>query len=245
MATKLNVSLVSSYDLSANTTDDVGVNNLTNSGISFTGTDIFAADAVLDGVADTAEIADVSQTGMDAGTGSFSLEIWAYPALTTGMFAIGKRGGGGGNDTGYQIVFGDVAGPKIRFYISDGTDSASMTTTANYSVNTKYHVVGVVNRTLQLGYIYVNGSLAATAVDVTSVDSVSNANPFAIGYHASLASTYYQGQLGRGRLWVGRALTADEVSTLYNAGSGLTYAQLSQYPLDPASGGKQVACGVI
>lgn len=216
-------SLVSSYNLSADTLDDVGTNNLTNTGIAFTGTDIFAANALLDGVADQAQITDAAQTGMDAGTGSLTVECWFYMDDTGGDVLVAKRGVSAAI---YQLDKGQD-GQQVRWIVRDASSNiALMETATNISTVTKYHVVAVVDRATQLLHLYLNGVADGTPVDCSGVGSLDNAGNFAIGYEPNGGTNFFAGQMARVRLWIGRVITANGASKLYNNGSGLTYAQL-------------------
>lgn len=237
--------LVASYEMEGNGTDEHAGLNMTLSGPAFTD-GVFGGGLSFDGTNDSMEIAD--NASMDAGSGSMTLETWIIPAAGSlggsGKFLVGKRGGGGAHDQGYQWDLSNIGAGKPRAYISDGANSAAVNFTSVLSASTAYQLLMVVDRNDQKLRAYLNGTQQGSDVDISSVGSLSNSDPFAYGYFTFLVSNYYEGIADRTRLWIGRALTGVEPGELYNGGAGLAYASLGGSS-SSSGDGSNIALGVI
>jgi len=100
------------------------------------------------------------------------------------------------------------------------SQSASPVVTATLSNNTWHHVV--VTQSGTTGSIYVDGGTPVTSnVTYTGGASTSQTNYFAVYNNGSFTS-YFTGRLDESGVW-SRALSASEVTELYNGGSGLQY----------------------
>jgi len=142
-----------------------------------------------------------------------SLSIWVNPSDV--------------NNTSNSMVFDSIYGvnPRqgygIHFYRGElyviccyGKE----TVISGFSTNTWYHIVMTKDR--YNWKVYVNGALVDEATLTQLVGTGSN---FMLGYVYNLSAGinyYYKGYLANARIY-DRAITSDEVATLYNNGNGI------------------------
>lgn len=99
---------------------------------------------------------------------------------TNSQVLLEKRSG-----AGYTV---DVSSGALRLTVSDGTDSASITTAA-LTTGAWYFVEWFIDKSGS-GQAFVNGSASGAAVSVTAVDSLTNTGKLTIGADSSLANGY-------------------------------------------------------
>ena len=205
---------------SGNAADSVGSNTLTNTGTTSYGAAKINNGAIFSRASGTHKlaIADASQTGLDFST-TLSFSLWAKFASDTGdqMRMVRKIGNSG--EFAYDFYY-DASGNTLACRFSG--NGTSLTTTASGSWTptngTWYHLVltysaGAVN-------FYVNGSLLTSTTNaVTSI--YNGAATFTLGNSDDL-SAEFDGMLDEVGVW-SRALSANEVSKLYNGGIGSQY----------------------
>lgn len=127
--------------------------------------------------------------------------------------------------TGTGLSFRDNTAGKFRFIVYDGTTIISLeTTTANYTdVNRWYHVVGTYDGTTSKLYVdgVQDGSTTGTINPMTLNSITLGANRNGASSHAN----FHNGILDELGVW-DTDLDATEISTLYNAGVGLSHSEL-------------------
>lgn len=156
-------------------------------------------------------ITDASQTGLDVGS-TYSWQFWGYSTGSSNNFVINKYASGAQS---YAIQFGDSIN-AIRFYNSSESTYDFSTTIAS---NTWYHVV----LTYSSGTLicYVNGSQVGSSA---SVGTLSNTTArFCLGDLDKYSGNNLDGYLDEVAVW-SRVLDSTEVTSLYNSGNGMSYA---------------------
>jgi len=149
-------------------------------------------------------------------TGSFSLSIWVNTESLTGDMGIL-----GDNDRsapkGYMLRYVTASNQLQFIYSNAGTDystvKAAMLTNATW-----VHIVGTHNAATDTDVLYVNGTAQTTNTSRT-VDPEASAIDFKIG---DINTDQFDGLVDEAGVW-GKALTAAEVTSLYNGGAGLAY----------------------
>lgn len=164
-------------------------------------------------------ITDASQSGLDF-AGDFSISLWLKIESLAASYVLMK-----GNTSASQKWYGlflEVDG-ELTFAVDNGTTAYLADTDAgggNLIIDTWYHVVGI--RSGSNISLYVNNVLQQTT-SATS-DDLSNANSLYFGArNTGSLDRYFDGIQDEIGVWT-RALSAEEVSALYNSGSGLPYS---------------------
>ena len=167
-----------------------------------------------------AQIADNPTLGL-GGDVSFTISCWVYSQYGTSLRTILDKSTAfdGVHDT-YLIY---DAKSVFRFYIGDGTHSASVSAsnTGIPQAFTWYHIVGVYDAAAHQINIWVN-NVSNTPVPWI-YGTKRNAGAFTIG--APSQGTYYKwnGLIDETIIWTNRALTATEIGQVYTNGTrGLT-----------------------
>lgn len=157
-------------------------------------------------------------------TGDLSISFWMWttntqPAAAQAIVGKHQSVAGGRSYSIYLLTY--FGNGVVRFAVSsDGNSNASGNMESGALLNsTWYHIVG----TYQAGVtqkLYVN---AGTPIDKGSTEAsiIDNASQFAIGAFAGGAN-FFNGIVDEVGIW-NKVLTADEVTSLFAAGAGLTY----------------------
>lgn len=165
-----------------------------------------------DGVNDRINITDPVSGVLDFGTDSFSYGLWVYVTQNSGNYDMPLfKGGSSAVAAGYDMELGNSL---WRANLSDGVDSVGFTFSAAPLLNQWVHLMTVVDRSVQRGYVYVNGVVVSSSgTDISSIDSVSNATNISI----SNATYPFNGKIDDVRIY-NRALSATEIGQLYRLG---------------------------
>lgn len=167
------------------------------------------------------EAIDCGASVGDMGTSNFSISCWInVPTL------IGTLDGIVGNFTYfpfYYLALFPSTKIGMRFNIPDGTDYDLYSNDVILE-DTWYHIVILVDRS---GYVlmYLNNVKQTQELDISALSAtpINNTYVFNIGGIGNNNSTYmFNGTIDEVGLWT-RLLTVDEISELYNGGSGNTY----------------------
>lgn len=202
---------------SGNASDSVGSNTLTNNNSATYSAGKINNSVSLNGSSQYLSIADASQSGLDFGTGAFSISLWIKSSQSaTGREILEKQWISSGGY--YQIAWGNSTAGTIKF--EGGSNGAAVfalyTTTATYNDNAWHHLVLV--RSSNTVTAYIDGSLSGSNTASGSFDT-SNDGVFQIGRGNS---GYYSGLVDEVGVW-SRALSSTEVTQLYNDGDGWQY----------------------
>lgn len=157
--------------------------------------------------------ADTSDLSTGAGV-SFSFSFWFKPeTVAIVQFLISKYGGGGNE----YAIWMDSGTSKLFFQIRGNNGVLS---SVAMSAGTWYFVVGSYRHTDGQISVSVNGGAADTGTEGTNPSD--GTSDFKIGYDGS--GNYVDGVVDHVSFWKGRVLSSDDITALYNGGSGLAYA---------------------
>ena len=161
-------------------------------------------------------------------TGDFSTSVWVNAAsLSTEkhiLSNVNKIGGASGQWKGWHIFYYNG---KIYFRIWNNGSNSDVVQTSAFNTNTWYHIV--VTKSGSTQKIYINGVNEATNSSALT-PNYSSPNYPAIGTSYYYTGAYANGGYEQAYCWNGKidaitswnkALTADEVTALYNSGNGL------------------------
>lgn len=216
--------------------DSHGTNHLTASGTGgvgyATGKQGNAADFEA-GDSDTLTIADASQSGLDF-TSDFSFSAWVKPETQHDGAIFYKWGA---SQAAYGLIYVDISGTyKLRFngYSTGGGSNITYDWTQTLSNSTWYHIVF---RFDALGHtsgdgtaeVFVNGSSIGTITNGSYTGSSNTTGAFSISGLGGLYQWWWDGLIDEVGCW-SRLVTDAEITSLYNSGSGLTYAGTAPAP---------------
>lgn len=212
---------------SGNAADSVGSNTLTN-----VNTATFSAGKINNGISLSSSSSQYFTASDNASlniTGaSFTISMWlkltSQPATNTGFGFVGKRP----TNAGYGLLYRDLSGTKqinlVKFGVIDQPINYTL------SNDTWYHIVAVqtVNTKWEL---FVNGTSAGSFSNGSSYNSASG-SPMVLGATGDNMGGviyFFNGLIDEVGIW-SRALSAGEITTLYNGGAGLQYPFTTDKP---------------
>jgi hypothetical protein len=182
--------------------------------------------------ANTEYLDRASNADLQFGDGNWTLSAWGLTTRTTTGFQhlVGKDQSGG-REFGLRInTNSDNSNNRPTFFIqyTDGTslllEPGGNKTNANF-VNLWWH--WVVTHNSGTVTLYENGSVFGTASRAAGKAFATSNTPFNIGRRSfSSFFEYWDGAIDEVAKW-NRALSAGEVSDLYNAGNGIDLSQRS------------------
>jgi hypothetical protein len=186
---------------------------LTNSPMFNTGS---LGSIVFDGVDDSITLGNISALGFTDGI--FTADAWVYVSSTWTAGSqypnlISKGASAGWDNDGWSLfVFRDYPSPGQYSWGCGIRQGATPLITSNYNVstNTYLHIVATADGSNVK--LYQNGVLVNT--NPQTVNPGSNTKEVLIG--KSWTNNYFNGNVGQVRIY-NRALTATEISTIYNA----------------------------
>jgi len=220
----LDTSLISYYKLdesSGNATDSVGSNTLTNNN-SVT----YSTGKINNGAnfvrASSQYLSKVDDTSLDLSANmsvSFWLNLSSLPGTNETQGLVTK-------DNTYGIYYQDSAGTK-RFGMFSVLSSSYTFHTFNTTLSTStfYHVTWTKSGTTSS--LYINGILVSSGSATATMDNTTGSFFLGLG---DGAGEYLNGQLDEVAIW-SRALSADEVSQIFNSGRGNSYPFTATPPL--------------
>lgn len=182
-------------------------------------------------MADTAYV-DRTDVAWDGGASNITVSIWANAdaVSSTGNWLFSWRGASLAVPYLTQLNIVNGSPNTGQWAPGDGTnpsDRAIATGTSTISTGTWYHFVGTWDGTT--ARIYVNGTEEATATNASFGAFTGTAMPFSIGSRSwstkNDAATGHDGKLALCGIW-DVALTADNITWLYNGGAGRNYSEL-------------------
>lgn len=186
--------------------DADGFHLIRNTCIKSDGTDTWT-------IPDTGTVLDWDTKAND---GDFTLEIWLKMGSTVTTVPGFMRRGDETSD-GWAL---ELAAGKPKFTVHDGANSATITATTTINNGKWYLVTVTVDRSSATGLnIYVNGTIAATPVDVTSVTAAVDGGTTAV-YTGIAAKDIYLGPVG---MYIDAFLSAATVLSNYERGIGRKY----------------------
>jgi len=157
-------------------------------------------------------------------TGDLTLAGWVKYDAKTRIFPIIGKSNGTGNQRSY-LLYKQTDSNKMRFLVSDDGTSAGNTiieSSSTFGTGAWYFVVGVLSAggTMEL---FVNNSSEGTATAPSAI--YSSTSRLELWNINGGTATTESGNLDSVAIW-NRALSTDEITTLYNSGSGVAYSDL-------------------
>lgn len=200
------------YPLSANTNESWNGDNATNSGISF-GT--FGGVISADFTAPDYAYAANSVYNFSFGTGDFTFSVWVNPdTINYGTTAQGTILG-----TDYPNYELAIYQSRVQCYIG-GPSNFIVTTGAAVSTGSWQHII--IRRSGTTVEILVNNVAQTSTLGGSpgTANMTGSGTPqFQMGQRVSSSNNHYDGKMSDVALW-SRALSAAEVTEIYNAGAG-------------------------
>lgn len=213
-----------SFDSASLTNDIVGTNHLTMTGtVPMVSGKIGNASSFTNGVGNYYSISLARSNPIKMTNRSeFTCSYWVYARLGNG--AVGNIGfvrmenvGSGG----WGVGFDD---PKYIFITQTNNNWLYFKTetpgSPNYSLRTNWVMVTAVLNTNGI-YIYTNSALCSSTLSANIIPSNPTYN-FNIGAAGGFATRAFSGMIDEPAIW-NRALTTNEIQTLYNSGAGKQY----------------------
>ncbi len=204
-----------------------GIHNGTNNGATTQSIGIIGNSYDFDGIGDYIEVAH--HPNFEFGTNDFTISGWYKTNnINTPTGPIGKLSAG---TSGWEINFG-VSPGKISYYLP-GTSHVQSTN--NFNPNIWHYVVLIIDQPNEVK-LYVDGNLEASSY-VAGIGSLSTNAFLTIGspyYLPPTGNGFFNGRIDEIGIW-NRALSAQEVSALYNNGSGLSYNNIFVAPPAPSA----------
>ena len=224
-------------DSSASANNATYVNSPTPTTGQFSNALDFSGNTGANATNDRVTIPDPASGVLDFGSNSFSYGMWVYATGSAGNYDMPlSKGGGSVANTGYDLELG--AGSWTS-YICDGDECHTRTFSASPILNSWTHVMTVIDRTAATHTLYVNGTQVSSPSIPGTFGNLSNTRDANIG-SSHLGAHPFLGKVDDVRVY-SRALTANEVSSLYNGGQscGVSYGACStagQKEYDPTDG---------
>lgn len=221
----LSVGLVSYYKLDetsgTTTIDSHGSNNGTISGATVNVAGKIDKAYDFDGTNDYVQIDN--EEAMRLSGGSYSISFWFKADSISKSRLIWKSYSTDGTIE-YDINIADTSAGKIDFRTNDG----KLTSSTSVSVGNWYHIVVVrdLSSTGTEQKLYINAGTPVTRASTGTTTTGNDNKKMQIGryFFSSTAGDYFNGIIDEVGIW-SRALSSEEVSELYNSGTGITYKE--------------------
>jgi hypothetical protein len=205
--------------------DSKASNNLTDNnttasaaGVIGNGADFEASNS------ESLSIADAAQTGLEPGSGDFSISFWFKPESQPPIWSeyqLFSKWDNPSEARSFYLSYNWANGgtdKRLNLSVSaDGSGSTNNHSLAQTLVNgTMYHIVFAWDASLHSLEIFVNGSSIGTDASGTLTSIYNGTAPVVIGGPGA------DGIVDEVGYW-SRLLTSAEVTSLYNSGAGLAY----------------------
>lgn len=201
--------VVSYWSMEGNSNDEKGVNNGTDTSITYSSGDGKVSQGAL--LNATSDKINCGSTGIPSGTSSRTIACWVRRSGANPVIA-------------FQYGSGAGAGRMFSLYVSP-TDlnmygiAADVTKSATFTASTWYHVAVTYNGTTV--ELFKDGSSLGTGTPTLNTDS---ATTFTIGHdNGTWAGGGSVGNIDELGVW-DRVLSGTEISDLYNGGTGIAYS---------------------
>lgn len=180
---------------------DNSINNFTitssgDAGLSVSEYKFGGASANFDGTGDYLTIP--SNTALDFGTGSFTIEFWTYFNALSSSRMLAERWTTG-NANSWQLYWRST-GTSLTFLVGSSTILLQDPSGSRITTNQWYHVA--VARSGSTNRMFIDGTQVASATDSSSL---SNSLPFAIGTQISTGTNNFNGYIDDFRITKGFA----------------------------------------
>jgi hypothetical protein len=156
---------------------------------------------------------DASLGGLSPGSSDFTISAWFNFKSLSQQFLAGvwKTSGAAHREWLFQLDSSN----KINFFTSDNGSNETSVKTSAVSTDTWYHILVTHDNTGSSRHIYLNGTSVANDSNVTVYQGGGN---FQIG-NTQNSTDFMNGYVDEFNFWA-RVLTASEIASLYNNGSG-------------------------
>ena len=220
--------------------DALGTTSLTDHNTVGRGTGIVGNAAVFVSASSQYLTAPSSST-LQTGAIDFSLQVWVkFTSFPNTQMLIAKDDGSGAPE--YEIIVSTA--PAIVFRIFNG-GFVDVTSSLTPSSGTWYHIIGYHDSVNHVQGIIINNGTPDT-VSSTGGPTTNNFN-FSLGVDDTSTGRFVNGTLDQVGLWK-RVLSGSDITSLYNSGSGLSYAamsgggggDLSAFPGEPQTGSSKI-----
>jgi hypothetical protein len=173
--------------------------------------------------ADTAHFAIADNADLSMGDFDFSIAAWVrLERNDENMFVLAKSDNN--NTQEYEIIYSNAG--NWQFRLSSGSSFANFTGVASdaaFSIGQWYFIVARHDATANTIDIGIDGDTTPNSA-AYSAGCWDGGAAFFLGQSGG-DTAYFDGMLAQVRLWK-KKLTTDEVTWLYNAGAGRTYADI-------------------
>lgn len=179
---------------------------------------------LFDGVNEYLTVPDNASLDFEYNT-PFSISSWVYRTSSTNIFIISKQDNNVTTYRGYDITFTSLGYIQLEIFSDYGGGGSGQwlavrTNTSAMTTGQWYHIVAVYNGDSLANNckIYINGiSTSVTVIqDTLGSNTILNNNELNISRRAN-GTNYYNGYQDEISIW-NKALTAGEVTELYNSG---------------------------
>ena len=155
-------------------------------------------------------------------TGDSTVTLWVYrtDGLDSSYHAMVSKRSGGNSE--YNLYLEPVSSgvSKPHLYITMGSSTFNGSATGAIPDSTWTHLATTIDGDVMKYYI--NGALDSTH-DLNGAKGTLASQPFGVGAISGTGTEGYQGYLDQVSVW-NRALSASEISTIYNSGTGKNIA---------------------
>lgn len=210
--------------------DSHSTNHLTDNNTTPSGTGIISNGADFESA--NSEYLSKTDTANLSITGDYSISLWYKPEsapASDNAYALVSK-----SIAEYHLDYENGAPGGLRLRVFNNSTNANKA--VDLGTGAFKHIVVVYSDSGDTVTYYVNGSsLGTTALTANPTDG---ANDLRIGRRGGATDMHADGIIDEVGLW-NRALTADEVTSLYNGGAGLAY------PLSVASAVKSIISDLV
>ena len=198
--------------------DAHGTNDLTDNNTvgSNTGKISDAASFV---IANSEYLSRASNSTLQLGDIDWTIQAWVYVPSSSPNQAIVAKDDDAASSRDYTL---DSQSSRFRIYFDGGGAGKDAQTSTNFNINTWYHIVAQHDATANTLTIRQNNGTPVSTSTSGPITNVSSSE-FRIGAREYSGAEIYSGaRIDEVAIWK-RKLTSDEITELYNSGSGKTY----------------------
>jgi hypothetical protein len=213
----LKQNLVSYHKLDGNARDSVGASNGTDTGVNYI-TGKITSCASFSGATFINNIGDTTTYSFIQNTGIFSFSLWVNLNNTNTQYPMGNS-----PTTIEKGFYCGFVGGKFEYAVTNGTSSAFVYKSGgmgNFIPGNWYHIALAANGTSATTYI--NGVSVNTTGLTASLSTGNSTRDLYFGQIGGFALQRFDGRLDEVGFW-NKALTQNEVSSLYSYGVGNQY----------------------
>lgn len=175
--------------------------------------------------ANSESLSHADDATLNVTTSDFSLAVWVKTSAAAASGLIAKRDRSG-NNPGYALEM--AADGTVTVTICDGSGAPIVATSTSTVNDNAWHFIAAVADRDGNASLSIDGGAAQGATSISAQAlTLLNTRTFYIGAGDSAGlERYLTGALALPALWK-KLLTTDEITSLYNSGTGLAYGDLS------------------